>query len=99
MKLTGKQKRALRALAHHLKPVVLVGAGGLSASVVTKVQTELENHELIKVKVSQDAPLSAKDAAEDLNEHASAHVVRTIGRMVVLYKARKKEPTIVLPTA
>ena len=97
MELTGKQKRALRALAHHLNPVVMVGTGGLSKAVVDKVETELENHELIKVKVSRDAPLNVKDAALDLNEHASAHVVQTIGRIVVLYKARKKKPTIVLP--
>ena len=41
MELTGKQKRALRAMAHHLNPVVLVGTGGLSESVVEKVNTEL----------------------------------------------------------
>ena len=97
MELTGKQKRALRALAHHLKPVVMVGAGGLSGAVVEKVNTELEHHELIKVKVSQDAPVSTKDAAEDLHEHTTAHVVQTIGRIVILYKGRKKEPSIILP--
>jgi RNA-binding protein len=99
MELTGKQRRALRAMAHHLKPVVLVGNGGLSASVVEKVKTELENHELIKVRISQDAPVSVRAAAVDLNEHTTAHVVQTIGRMVVLYMARKKQPTIVLPKA
>ena len=99
MELTGKQKRALRGLAHHLKPVVIVGTGGLSAAVVKKVQAELAHHELIKVKVSDDAPLKAKAAAEDLNDHTSAHIVQTIGRTVVLYKARKKDPSIVLPKA
>ena len=99
MELTGKQKRALRAMAHHLNPVVMGGAGGLSQAVVDKVIVELDNHELIKVKVSKDAPTTLKDAASDLNEQTSAHVVQTIGRIVVLYKARKKQPTIVLPKA
>ena len=99
MELTGKQKRALRAMAHHLNPVVMVGSGGLSQAVVDKVSVELENHELIKVKVGRDAPTNVKDAASDLNEHTSAFVVQTIGRIVVLYKARKKQPTIVLPKA
>jgi RNA-binding protein len=99
MELTGKQKRALRALAHHLKPVVMVGTAGLSLSVVEKVNIELDNHELIKIKVSQDAPVTTKGAAEDLHEHTAACVVQTIGRIVVLYKGRKKEPTIILPKA
>ena len=99
MELTGKQKRSLRAMAHHLNPVVMVGSSGLSEAVVDKVSVELENHELIKVKVSRDAPTNVKDAARDLNEHTSAHIVQTIGRIVVLYKARKKEPSIVLPKA
>lgn len=98
MELTGKQKRALRAMAHHLNPVVLVGTGGLSESVVEKVETELEHHELIKVKISSDAPLKAKAAGEDLHEHTHAHVVQVIGRIVILYKARKKKPTIQLPS-
>jgi len=97
MELTGKQKRALRAMAHHLNPVVLVGNGGLSESVVEKVDTELGHHELIKVKVSPDAPVNAKETAEDLHEHTHAHVVQVIGRVVILYKARKKKPTIKLP--
>ena len=97
MELTGKQKRALRAMAHHLNPVVLVGTGGLSESVVEKVNTELGHHELIKVKVSPDAPVNAKEAAEDLHEHTGAAVAQVIGRIVVLYKARKKKPSIKLP--
>jgi len=97
MELTGKQKAALRSLAHHIKPVVLVGGGGLSESVVEKVKFELENHELIKVRVSKDAPVALKDAAADLHELTGAAVVQTIGRMVVLYLGRKKEPGIKLP--
>jgi len=87
----------LRALAHHLKPVVLVGSGGLSESVVDKVETELDNHELIKVRVSSEAPIQTRDASADLSEATGAHPVQIIGRMVVLYRARKKKPTIQLP--
>jgi RNA-binding protein len=97
MDLTGKQKKSLRAMAHHLNPVVMVGSGGLSKSVIDKVTVELKHHELIKIKVSRDAPTTIKDTAEDLRSHAGAHLIQTIGRMVVLYKGRKKDPTIVLP--
>ena len=98
MELTGKQRRALRALAHHLKPVVLVGSAGLSQAVIDKIEVELDNHELIKVRVHQDAPLGTKEAGEDIAERIpNTHAVQKIGRMLVLYRARKKEPGIVLP--
>ena len=65
MALTGKQRRYLRGLAHHLKPVVLTGASGVTEQVLTKVATELENHELIKVKVN-DGPDIAREVASDV---------------------------------
>lgn len=98
MALTGKQNRHLRGLAHHLNPVVITGAGGVTDAVVKKVATELEHHELIKVKVN-DGPMSAKEAAPGLAERAGAELVQVIGHIVVLYKARAKKPTIRLPRA
>ena len=95
--LSGKQKRHLRALGHHLKPVVQMGQKGATEALIGKVRSELTAHELIKVKVSPDAPVNAKEAAEDLHEHTGAAVAQVIGRIVVLYKARKKKPSIKLP--
>jgi len=95
--LKGKQARHLRSLAHHLKPVVLIGNGGITQAVERKVDIELENHELIKVKVLQGAPLSAKAAAPLLEERLGAQVAQIIGRTVVLYRPREEDPEIVLP--
>lgn len=99
MPLTGKQARHLRALAHHLDPVVLLGNAGITEAVVKKVAVELENHELIKVKVGENAPVSAKEAAPLLEEATGALVAQVIGRIVVLYKRRAEKPAIVLPEA
>jgi RNA-binding protein len=99
MPLTGKQARHLRALAHHLDPVVHVGAAGLTDAVAEKVATELDNHELIKVKVGQNSALGAREMAPLLAERTGSEVAQVIGRMVVLYKARAEKPTIVLPEA
>jgi RNA-binding protein len=98
MALTGKQLRYLRGLAHHLKPVVVTGAAGLTDAVVEKVNVELENHELIKVRIGE-GPLNAREAAQPLGEATGAVVAQVIGRIVVLYKRRKKDPEIVLPKA
>jgi RNA-binding protein len=95
--LTTKQKRHLRALAHHLNPVVQVGQHGLTDAVVAKVDAELEIHELIKVKVSKDAPADVDSAAVTLAERAKAGVAQVIGRTVVLYRRRKEKPEIQLP--
>ena len=99
MPLSGKQARHLRALAHHLDPVVMLGNAGITDAVVKKIAFELENHELIKVKVGENAPVSAKEAAPILEERTGGQVAQVIGRIVVLYKQRAEKPVIVLPAA
>ena len=98
MALTGKQTRHLRALAHSLKPVVMVGDKGLTAEVVHAADTALEDHELIKVKVADDRD-GVKDAAEGLVAGTRSALVQIIGKTVVLYRAREEKPTIRLPRA
>lgn len=96
MALTGKQRSYLRSLAHHLKPVVLTGDKGLTQAIFEKVVVELDNHELIKVRVSE-GDVSTKGAAAVLAERSEAELVQVIGRMVVLYKGREEDPEIILP--
>ena len=99
MELTSKQKQALRALAHHLDAVVLVGNAGVSEAVIKKIGDELENHELIKVKVAKESPIAPADAGAMIVEQTGAALAQLIGRTLVLYRARKKKPTIKLPPA
>ena len=54
MKLSNKQKQFLKGEAHSLKPVVLLGSNGLTEGVIVEIQSALEIHELIKVKVPTD---------------------------------------------
>lgn len=98
MPLTGKQKAHLRALAHPLSPVVLVGDAGLSDAVVAKIAVELERHELIKVKIAEGAD-AMREAAAPVALATGAEVVQTIGKTLVLYKAHPKDPQIRLPSA
>lgn len=96
MDLTTKQKRHLRALAHHLNPVVQVGKTGLTDAVVAKVDAELEVHELIKVKVAKEAPTDVDTAAEALAARTKSGLAQVIGRTMVLYRRRKEKPEIQL---
>jgi len=97
MDLTGKQRRHLRALAHHLSPVVTVGKEGITDAVIAKLDVELEARELLKVKIGQNAPESVKDTAAVLARRSKSAVAQTIGRTAVLYRRRKEEPEIRLP--
>ena len=97
MSLTGKQRRYLRSLAHHLDPVLMVGQSGVTEAVIEKTNIELENHELIKIRILDSAPQSAKEAGADLAKATRSDLAQVIGRMAVLYRGRAKKPAIRLP--
>jgi RNA-binding protein len=97
--LTAKQRAHLRSLAHHLKPVLHVGREGLTDTVIQAVRDAFNHRELLKVKVAEAAPLSAREAGDRLaGEVEGAEHVQTIGRTVVLYRAHPEEPEIQLPS-
>lgn len=95
--LTGKQKSHLRALAHKLKPVVQVGHQGVTAGVLTALDTALERHELIKLKVAGEAEVDAEDIVADIEKAARCQVAQIIGHTLVIYRRREENPKIVLP--
>jgi RNA-binding protein len=94
--LTGKQRRKLRALGHHLTVVVQVGQKGITPELVAAVEQALTDHELVKVKLSADAVDDRHAAAEALAEQTGSALAQVIGRTVLLYKKRKKNPKIVV---
>ncbi|GIT71367.1 MAG: RNA-binding protein [Pseudomonadota bacterium] len=66
--MTGKQKRLLRTMAHTLKPVVNLGKHGLSPETKSEIDTQLLEHELIKLKILDSCPISKKECADVLNK-------------------------------
>jgi RNA-binding protein len=88
--LTGKQRRALRALGHHLEPVVLVGQHGVTDAVVAAVDQALHDHELIKVKI-HEGPEDRKEAAQRLAEATGAELAQLLGRVALLFKKRDED--------
>lgn len=93
--LTSKQRRALRGMAHSLKPVVLVGQHGLSEAVLAEVQLALDHHELIKVRMN--APEDKKAEATDLATRAGAELCGMVGHTVILYRRNEEMPKVVVP--
>ena len=97
MSLTGKQRRFLRAEAHGLEPVVMIGKEGLSETVITAVREALLTHELIKVRVLESAPMERKQLAEELPGVVGAELAGLVGRVLILYKRHPKTPKVPLP--
>lgn len=97
--LTGKQKRYLRSLAHHVSPLVQVGKSGITGNLVEQVDLQLEAHELIKIAVLETSPISRDDVAVALCEETGADWVQSIGRLLVLYRKSVNHPRIEVPQA
>ena len=94
--LTGKERRALRALGHALSPVVHIGKAGLTPGVTRELQGALKAHELIKVQLLGECPLERADAAERIAKAATASVIQTLGKTLLFYKPNLEKPKISL---
>lgn len=92
--LIGKDRRALRALGHHLKPVVQIGQHGLTGGLVEATLQALEDHELIKVKILEGAPVEKREVAQELAQATGAEVAQVLGRTILLYKPHPTNPKI-----
>jgi RNA-binding protein len=94
--LTGKQKRYLRGVGHHLKPVIMVGKGEITEALAAETAEALAAHELIKVKILESCLLDRNEAATELAASSGAEIAQVLGRTILLYK-QGKEPKIELP--
>ena len=84
--LSPTERRALRADAHHLDPVVLVGGDGLTDAVVREVDAALTAHGLIKVRVFADERPVREEVLDALTQRLSAAPVQHIGKLLVLWR-------------
>jgi RNA-binding protein len=97
--LSNAQKRYLRGLAHDLKPVVMVGAKGVGASLLAELEQALELHELVKVKVAAEDREQRDAWIAEMVEASQASLVARIGHVAVLYRRSKDKPLVILPKA
>ena len=89
--LTSKQRAILRAAANTMDPVFQVGKGEIDETPIKSTADCLAARELIKMKVLENSPYTAKEAAAILAEATGAEVVQVIGSKFVLYLQKKKE--------
>ena len=85
--LDASLRKRLRAIAHHLDPVVSIGDGGVSPGVIDEANRALRDHELIKAKVHSEDREDRRQLGEALCEQTGATIVQRIGKTLVLYRA------------
>lgn len=96
MQLSKTQVKHLKTLAHHLKPVILTGANGITDAVINETEIALAKHELIKIKVRGEDKADREAMVQAIIRATGAAKVNYIGHTLVVYRPAK-EPVIQLP--
>jgi len=86
--LNSTQIRALRAQAHHLKPVVSISQNGLTENVIKEIDHSLKAHELIKVKLYGIERTDSQSMQSRICELLDCALVQHIGNILVLWREK-----------
>lgn len=95
--ITSKQRAYLRSLANPIDAIFQVGKSGITDNLIRQIGDALEARELIKFTVLETAPDTMQAIANEVATATNSIVVQTLGKKVTLYRAKKKNPKIVLP--
>lgn len=98
MELSRDQRLFLRAAAHNLNPVVMIGNNGLTPAVMREIAINLDAHELIKIRVLGDDRDAREAMLAEICDHLGCAGVQHIGKLLIVYRPGP-EPKITLPKA
>ncbi|TSE21596.1 RNA-binding protein [Tepidimonas alkaliphilus] len=88
LNLTPAERAAHRGAAHHLEPVAMIGAGGLTDAVVAEIDAALKAHGLIKVRALAGDRAQREAWLAELAERLHAAPVQHIGKLLVLWRPK-----------
>jgi RNA-binding protein len=86
--LTTADRKELKAIAHHLSPLVIIGDAGLTPGVMKEIGVALKSHALIKIRVNGDDRQARLDILEQITIELKCGSVQTIGKLLVVYKPK-----------
>ena len=86
MELTSKQRAQLRALANSLDTIVQIGKEGIGENLIQAADAALEARELIKCRVLENSPYTAREACGEMAQKTRSEPVQVIGTRFVLYR-------------
>ena len=92
LELTSTQRRTLRARAHSLDPVVVIGNAGLSTTVLNEINNNLKSHELIKIRVLAGEHTARGRWHAEICAALHAAPVQHIGKILVVYRPLPEDP-------
>lgn len=84
--MTQEERKKLRAQAHALKPVIMIGQAGLTENVIAEIELALDSHELIKIKIQSDNREDRKQISNDICSKCSAEFIQSIGKILIIYR-------------
>ncbi len=79
------EKKKLKAQAHTLNPVVMIGHAGLTDAVIKETNVALDVHELIKIRIRAERD-ERREISEQLCAATAAELIQSIGQIIVLYR-------------
>lgn len=85
-KLTKKQQKFLKGVAHNINPMIIIGANGVTDSLMKELDGTLEHHELLKIKMAAAEREDRKAIVEFILKETGAELVQSIGKTCVIYR-------------
>ncbi|KVG74358.1 YhbY family RNA-binding protein [Burkholderia ubonensis] len=92
LSLSPAERSALRSEAHALKPVVLIGAEGLTDAVLKEIKVHLDAHQLIKIRVFGDERDERIAIYDEICDRLNAAPVQHIGKLLVIWRPEETAP-------
>lgn len=89
MALSSAQKKDLKRIGHHLKPIVIISEQGVSEGVLAELDRALNDHELIKIRVTVSDREAKQALINDACKQSRAELVQVIGKMAILLRRAK----------
>ena len=96
--MTSKQRAYLRGLSNRIEAIFQRGKNGINDNLIKQLDDALEARELIKITVLETAPDSAKALSFEISEKTNSIVVQVIGNKITLFRQKKKDSKIELPS-
>lgn len=94
IQLTVAERKAHRAEAHHLDPVVMIGNDGLTPAVRKETDAALNAHGLIKIRVLGDDRAQREAMLQQLADELGAAPIQHIGKLLVLWRPKPKKERV-----
>ena len=96
LEITSKQRSQLRSMCNTLPVILYIGKEGITEGTLKEAWDALEARELIKCSVQRGAPMSAREACQELCDKVHAAPVQCIGNKFSIYRESRENPVITL---